>query len=121
MTTKIEGVPDGWELVRIGVPNEGDWVIESDGEHYKANTMFGCVSPIIRKVEPPKPKYRPFANADEFKPHRDRWIRSLENNGCWRPTAYTNECVFYDGLLRYSLLVNSVFDDTGEPCGVKVE
>ncbi len=28
----------------------------------------------IEPCDPPAPKYRPFANAEEFKPHRDRWL-----------------------------------------------
>ena len=58
---KIEGVPEGWELVRVGTPDEGELYIVSGG-------LVGvCESPrfaknyvIVRKIEPPKPTYVPW-------------------------------------------------------------
>lgn len=69
----------------------------------------------------PEPKYRPFANADEFKPHRDRWIRRTDS-GAFRTCSYTNrEIILRDGDKRsYEDLCSMfVFDDTGEPVGVR--
>ena len=62
----IEGIPDGWELVRFDYATDGERYLSGDGEirHHL------CVKPtqakrlIIRKVEKPK-RYRPFANAAE--------------------------------------------------------
>lgn len=62
----IEGIPDGWELVRIGNPVVNvDWVLGNDG----LPKLFDWTTalrnwPIIRKIEKPK-QYRPFANAAE--------------------------------------------------------
>ena len=69
----IEGIPDGWELVRIGVPKTGDWMINAEREPYQAICDYCTFWPIIRKIEKPK-RYRPFANAAEFEPHRDKWL-----------------------------------------------
>ena len=66
----IEGIPEGWELVRVGKPLEGEFFIDGLDEIRQAhddNHFHGCA--IIRKIEKPK-TYRPFANAAEYLP---RW------------------------------------------------
>lgn len=50
----IEGVPEGWELVRIGKPVTGEWSIGGDGNPWQyvkeaPSTEFW---PIIRKAAP---------------------------------------------------------------------
>jgi hypothetical protein len=82
MSDQIPGVPEGWELVKIGMPFRGvDWIVDHDGNARLCdlNSMF-LNRVIIRQVEKPA-KYRPFANAEEFKPHRDRWLTRLGQNG----------------------------------------
>jgi hypothetical protein len=65
---KIEGIPEGWELVRIGKPEVDEWVISTEGKPLKwmDKSLFDGYA-IIRKIEKPKePKeYRPFANHAE--------------------------------------------------------
>ena len=63
----IEGIPEGWELVRIGNPIVNvDLVIGSGGLPELFNwTTDSHNWPIIRKIEKPK-KFRPFANAAEY-------------------------------------------------------
>ena len=58
---KIEGVPEGWELVRIGRAKGGDWYLDGDNEPrvLEAHETIGG-SAIIRKIEPPKPTYVPW-------------------------------------------------------------
>ena len=64
--SNIEGIPDGWELVRVGKPKIGEFFIGGlscphqamDDEHF-----HGCA--IIRRIERPK-QYRPFANGAEY-------------------------------------------------------
>lgn len=78
---KIPGVPEGWELVRIGKPEIGEWFIDGLSEPYQAiddGHFRGCA--IIRKIEKPA-RYRQFANAAEFKPHRDRWWYRDDKDG----------------------------------------
>jgi len=64
----VPGVPDGWELVRIGKPNVGDWFIDGFDDPRQARDhdhCYGCA--IIRKIEQPA-KYRQFANLDDGTP-----------------------------------------------------
>ena len=125
--SSIEGIPDGWELVRVGKPKTGEFFIDGlscphqamDDEHF-----HGCA--IIRKIEKPK-TYRAFANAAEFKPYRDRWITKLHSNGrasdgCFRVDSYDdfgvwigNERLSFDDMFN----TNQPFDD-GTPFGVEV-
>jgi hypothetical protein len=50
---KIEGVPDGWELVRIGKPSNGEWAIGGDGTPWQYNGLQSTEFwPIVRKVDP---------------------------------------------------------------------
>ena len=65
----VPGVPDGWELVALRVPDKGEWFIGVDGKPFQAEFSSGQVWPIIRKIEQPA-KYRQFASAEEFAPHR---------------------------------------------------
>ena len=54
--SKIEGIPEGWELVRVGVAVSGDTVLMHDGmpTTLKDNPS-GAVKnwPIIRRIPPP--------------------------------------------------------------------
>ena len=65
----IEGIPEGWELVRVGTPTNGEFYLGMNGQPIICNLVFhGYAYLIIRKI--PKPKqYRPFANAAEFMAH----------------------------------------------------
>ena len=126
--SNIEGIPDGWELVRVGSPVVGvDWVVNRDGtavlcevEHFAQNW------PIIRKIEKPK-TYRAFANAAEYKPHRDRWLARIDEHGLLLDGEFqingfddtgiwlgSNHLSYKDALDR-----GHTFDD-GNPFGVEV-
>lgn len=112
---KIEGVPEGYEISRIGRPVQGETFIGGTG--LVAIATGGEVSfcyAILRKVERPK-TYRPFANAEEFKPHRDRWWRmKSESVDCCHPPVFYSDN--NDWGRAFDLLV---FDD-GSPFGVEV-
>ena len=64
---QIEGIPDGWELVRFDYAVDGESYMKGDGKF----TVHVGARPtqvkrlIIRKIEKPK-QYRPFANAAEY-------------------------------------------------------
>jgi hypothetical protein len=50
---KIEGVPEGWELVGFKPPVKGDFIIDIDGSPYQIlHVDVTAKLPIIRKVEP---------------------------------------------------------------------
>ena len=75
---------------------------------------------IAPKPEPKK--YRPFT-AEEFKPHRDRWIKSISSGNVFKCLRYDSQHI--DTVVNdhtYSdLSLYFVFDDdTGEPCGVEI-
>lgn len=73
---------------------------------------FPCTS--LEKIEP---TYRPFANAAEFAPHRERWIRTPGSETFRRVEYYQDTTV--NGMSYDSLFRNRTFDD-GSPCGVEV-
>lgn len=75
----IEGIPDGWELVRIGKPFINERYIGLTGAIVNcvcipSGESYAIVRKIIRKIEKPK-RYRPFANAAEAEPFFDRRLR----------------------------------------------
>ena len=116
---KIEGIPEGWELVRIGKPFINERYISLSGDvtncvYVPSGTGYAIVRKI-RKIEKPK-QYRPFASAAEFEPFRDRWWK---NNGNDRinPPSYYNDS--YHGGLHFDMcFVNRTFDD-GTPFGIE--
>ena len=125
----VQGVPDGWELVRIGKPEIGELFIDGMGclsEAKHDGHWNGCA--IIRKIEVPK-QWRPFANAEEFKPHRDRWVTRIDKSdtvscpGACRVLAYDESGVWWSE--RYETYEDAFedgrcFDDDGTPFGVEV-
>ena len=185
MTTKIEGIPAGYELVRVGRPAKGemflgvDFAVCTASYHYndhgsvysivkktpltlevgkkyiaKNGDVFGpleaCAnhpeypflcqgrywSPagvrfyeddrdtedLVAEYIEPKPVYRPFANAAEFAPHRDRWIQRVSGGGCFAVGAYSDTGIVYgvDSKSKsYNELLSFKFDN-GDTCGVLV-
>jgi hypothetical protein len=119
---KIEGVPDGWELVRIGRPLCGEQVLSPDGRVvFMIGGALDVDYVILRKVEKPK-TYRPFANAEEFKPHRNKWwkwnpVKFVSANGTYPPSRYDDNG--HGAETWQQNLSDKVFDD-GTPFGVEV-
>ena len=79
-------------------------------------------------IDPPKPQYRPFANAAEFEPYSDRWIQRRKQgeylSGSYRVSGYDDMGVWGDRGLRQTY--KEMFDDgrtfaDGTPFGIKVE
>ena len=124
----IEGIPDGWELVAFREASEGEYFVDSKGkiEKWTLGRKSWVKVAIIRKIEKPK-QYRPFANAAEFEPHRDRWIRrtyngDLSGKGCFKGHAYDDIGVYDVGEhFTYRELFDDgrQFDD-GTPFGIEV-
>jgi hypothetical protein len=72
VSSKIEGVPEGWELVRIGTINLEEWYVNGIGkaqQNYHGH-LFGQNYVVIRKIEPAKPVYVP-------------WTFDTCPRGCW--------------------------------------
>jgi hypothetical protein len=130
-SNQIPGVPEGWELVHANrFAIEGEWYINSDGTpHLQRLGESAFVHPIIRKIEKPA-RYRQFANAEEFKPHRDRWLTRKDKgdhthlDGACRVVAYCDNHLWWaDGR---SSTYKDEFDhgrcfDDGTPFGVKID
>jgi hypothetical protein len=131
MSGKIPGVPEGWEVERIGKPIFNvDWVIGFDGEPRLCDYDSGYLNRvIIRKIEKPA-KYRPFASAEEFKPHRDRWLTRKDKSdpthldGACRIVAYSDDYLWWsDGrnsTYQEEFDSGRCFDDDGTPFGVRI-
>ena len=119
---QVERIPDGWELVEIGVPKAGDWMINAEGEPHQATCDYCTFWPIIHKIEKPK-RYRPFANAAEFEPHREKWFKckSSERDHRMKTNAY-NDRKHYTcevGDTWTEMFDDFEFED-GTPFGVEV-
>lgn len=92
-------------------PNQNDII-----EHLPNCDSFTWVPPKS------KPVYRPFANAAEFAPHRDRWIQRFYGDGCFKVVAYDDTSVYTrDGESRYTTYFTNGFKfEDGTPFGVLV-
>lgn len=68
------------------------------------------------------PGYRPFAGAEEYKPHRGEYIQDIESGAIYLPLGYKESGVLVGAeWVWYSYLFeHCVFADTGEPVGVKL-
>ena len=115
---KIEGVPEGYELVRIGRPEKGEHFLDGNNMPDQAeHDGLVMARPIVRKIERPK-QYRPFANAEEFKPHRDRWWKWKEDSSRFFPPASYDE-FSHEAETWIESFDFKMFDD-GTPFGVEV-
>ena len=122
---QIEGIPDGWELVRVGQVYNGEHWINNGGGPLRwdsDNPSSSINYVIIRKIEKPK-RYRPFANAAEFEPHRDKWLSHDGVVGAWRIHEYNDESfMIRDGVFctfEEAFKDGRKFED-GTPFGVEV-
>ena len=121
-SNQIPGVPDGWELVRVGVVHHGEWRLMDDKSIRQWLTIEPSVgwAVVLRKIEKPA-AYRPFKDAEEFKPHRDRWWRysdSEDSEHVQPPAAYSK--IGPMGSNWEQAFSGRVFDD-GTPFGVKID
>ena len=67
--------------------------------------------------------YRPFKNAEEFKPYRDEWFKKKDDVGFDRAEYYDNVGIKNSKgfFLTYADLVVGYERENGEPCGVREE
>lgn len=102
----------------------GGWRYDHDG----TNSVKG--KKLVREVDPPKPpqpKYRPFKDAEEFKPFRDSWLMSTGTDaitgGFERVISYDDHRVYVtigectDWWSYKNAMERFTFDD-GSPFGV---
>ena len=121
---QIPGVPEGWEIERIGKPIFNvDWVIGSDGEPRLCDYDSSYLNRvIIRKIEKPV-RYRPFVSCVEIEPFFNRNLRWKDGTiGLLRISIADNGGIFI-GSANYTF--QRAFDvlvlDDGTPFGVKID
>ena len=77
---------------------------------------------VLRKIEPPQPKYRPFKDGVEFEPFRDEWFcDSVNTSFRVKVTAYDSEHVWFAGASvgqRYAEAFKHRKREDGTPFGV---
>jgi hypothetical protein len=121
--TPIPDPPEGWRFVEKGeaFDKRAKFWFSRRWENTHNLAVFDPHSVYIVPIDPPKPpepQYRSFANAAEFAPHRDRWIRTPGQEVTNRVDYYSDRGV--NGMSFSVLLEDRTFDD-GTPFGVKVE
>jgi hypothetical protein len=122
---KIEGIPEGYEVVRIGTPLKGEWFILHNGKIMQSSgSQTDKNYPILRKVERPK-QYRPFANGAEYSPHFNRQVvEANDDNMTYLPIAFDNNKVWlgpdFGGNAWDEAFRSFKFKDDGTPFGVEV-
>jgi hypothetical protein len=122
MSNQIPGVPEGWEVDHVSRFGEiGEYCVNPEGEPHliEGRTIYRVC--VIRKIEKPA-AYRQFANAGEFRPHRDQWIKRKDNGHEMRTTSF---CDFFhftndNGDTWETRFADYIFDD-GTPFGVKID
>lgn len=74
----VEGIPDGWELVRVGKCYPGEVRVDSEGKpaEWLQPPSMSANYVIIRKKDK---QYRPFANEKEAEPFWDAKLRYKES------------------------------------------
>jgi hypothetical protein len=118
----IPGIPDGWELVRIvDRPQIGEYALD------RVNHPVMVMEPdawdlgvIVRKIEKPK-RYRPFENAEEFKPFRDAWF--VREGAMCQICRYDDDGIWIGGtyhFVSFKQCCRSLKFDDGTPFGVEV-
>jgi hypothetical protein len=122
---QVEGIPDGWYFVRVGKVKLGEFYVNNEGfaREWTTSGESGFANyVVISKIEKPK-RYRPFANAAEFEPHRDKWLKLKRGGGDHRIKTYScNDRKHYtgdDGSTWKEMFDDFEFED-GTPFGVEV-
>ena len=119
--SSIEGIPEGWDLVRFDIPKSGDWVLDPNGEPEEVEGNGLTVWPIIRQIEKPK-TYRAFANAAEAMLLWDAKVRrKADGSGVFRVVAIGETTVGIGfSLFSFQDAFNCYECDDGSPFGVEV-
>jgi hypothetical protein len=125
---RIPDPPEGWRFVEAGEAFDKRakfWGV-SGKEWLKLNRdlveyprLLVYIVPIDPPA-PPEPQYRPFANAAEFEPHKNKWWRykSADNDEQIPPALFNDK--IHGVQYWQDSFENKVFSD-GTPFGVRVE
>lgn len=120
----IEGIPEGWELVRVGKPvRDIDWVIDPDGKPKLCDyDPMHHNRPIVRKIEKPK-QYRPFGTMEEAEPWFDEVLRWKDGSeAIFRVSAMGNTHVVIGfNQYTYQEAFSKFVNQHGSPFGMEVQ
>jgi hypothetical protein len=122
---RIPDPPEGWRFVEKGeaFDKRAKFWFSRRWENTHNLAVFDPHSVYIVPIDPPKPpepQYRPFANAAEFEPHKNKWWRYKSADSDEQiPPALFNDKIHGVQYWQDSF-ENKVFSD-GSPFGVKVE
>jgi len=126
----IPDPPDGWRFVEPGEAFDprakfwsinNRWVTTGNGEHYAPNDCY------IVPIDPPEPKYRPFANAAEFEPYKELWVRSKnkDKHVISRVTSFSDwgltDPICPPAVREWIKCFNDLVFADGTPFGVRVD
>lgn len=119
---QVEGIPEGWLPVRFDYAVDGEAYVKGDGEvtvHVGARRTQ-AKRLIVRKIEKPK-RFRPFANAAEFEPHREKWLKPKSNGDHRVKTHSYNNRKHYTGDIgdTWEKMFNDFEFEDGTPFGVE--
>ena len=134
--SSIEGIPEGWELVRVGKAMMGDYWLNDDGRILKwehAHRSSAANYAIIRKIEKPK-TYRAFANGAEYvanrregfavdwnlKDSRPGFYAVVAANSSFLWVAFGDANQRFDWAQAFEKLMFRHIDNTTSPFGVEV-
>lgn len=91
--------------------NSSEWQPTLNAESYGLGVIYAV------PIKPPEPQYRPFANAEEFKPYRNRWWRPKDSDRLMPPSSYS-ETNFASCDWQHAF--ESLEFECGHPFGVKI-
>ncbi|MFN7318331.1 MAG: hypothetical protein ACK5S6_02365 [bacterium] len=116
----VPGVPDGFVVIAFREAMYKETYLDDCGRVLRWWSKIDAVAKylIVQRIEKPK-RYRQFANAEEFKPFRDRWWRYKSEKFTSRPPRGYDDCGWISGDTWGRLFDAIVFDD-GSPFGVEV-
>ena len=129
MSDRIPGVPEGWELVRIGFVHYNEWRLMEDGtiERWSNKRSSAGWAVVLRKIEKPA-AYRPFkdpSEADQFWDVALRYRSSLDES---KHSRFRINTIGLDGITiglefySYKAAFDGFcIDDDGTPFGVKID
>jgi hypothetical protein len=121
----IPDPPEGWRFVDSSDVDRRDvqwWDLGAkawkDCGAWSAGFPFDKDRAYIVPIKPPEPEYRPFANAAEFEPYRDKWWRCKNTSFKNPPLGYSDT---HWGATPFSLAFDEYEFEDGTPLGVRVD
>ena len=101
----VDGVPDGWEFVRIGRPVAGEWAIGGDGTPWQYNREKQSDEhwPIVRQVESGRIRPSRMAAEEELMIEVERlrsWLKKIQTEAYKEKKPAVLEWLAEQALIR---------------------